>query len=488
VNAAALGRFAGFQMNFANLAALNAAVQDERLNIGDGSPLWSVGQVFSVGGEPVGVVRTWTNTGVAATSHARNVTLRAGLTVTVASDGNNVLATAGAPSTLVGSNGDIAVDFAANSYYTKSSNAWSLTSNAVFPGSGSGGSTTVVNDLVTGGATSALSAEQGKVLKAAADTLATAVNGKAASVHSHAQYAPSASPDLTGTPTAPTAAPGVNSSQLATTAFVQAAVAAVGGAPADTAVTNGSTNAVSGNAVFTALAAKANKAGETLTSTTLAGATALSGVLTVVPSNMPANEIDVGKSDQKKTISNASSGSVPLTYSGTPPVGTVFGYELNNTDSVTRTVTIPSTYSRQLQKLITSFDLPPNGIAEIQVKFDGTAYRMWGDPVPLSPKIISWGWPSGADDTTDVVIEAPHAGTITKIVTKSKGGSATYKVQINGVDVSAATNPVSTTKVTQTTTATNRRFVAGDIISVVRTANASCDRGTIQIHYAPDAP
>ena len=37
-------------------------------------------------------------------------------------------------------------------------------------------------------------------------------------------YAPKASPTLTGTPTAPTASSGTNSTQIATTAFVQGAV------------------------------------------------------------------------------------------------------------------------------------------------------------------------------------------------------------------------------------------------------------------------
>ena len=40
-----------------------------------------------------------------------------------------------------------------------------------------------------------------------------------------ATKAPLASPDLTGTPTAPTAAAGTNTTQIATTAFVAAAVA-----------------------------------------------------------------------------------------------------------------------------------------------------------------------------------------------------------------------------------------------------------------------
>ncbi|MGD8163416.1 phage tail protein [Pantoea sp. FN0307] len=49
----------------------------------------------------------------------------------------------------------------------------------------------------------------------------------------HSQYAPKASPTFTGTPKAPTAAAGNNSTQLANTAFVQAALAALAGsAPA----------------------------------------------------------------------------------------------------------------------------------------------------------------------------------------------------------------------------------------------------------------
>jgi phage-related tail fiber protein len=43
----------------------------------------------------------------------------------------------------------------------------------------------------------------------------------------HTQYAPKASPTLTGTPKAPTAAAGNNTTQLANTAFVQAAIAAL---------------------------------------------------------------------------------------------------------------------------------------------------------------------------------------------------------------------------------------------------------------------
>lgn len=75
---------------------------------------------------------------------------------------------------------------------------------------GGGGSTTIVNDLTTGGTTSALSAQQGVVLNTAIGTKAN-----------------TASPALTGTPTAPTATAGTNTTQIATTAFVAAVGAAL---------------------------------------------------------------------------------------------------------------------------------------------------------------------------------------------------------------------------------------------------------------------
>ena len=54
---------------------------------------------------------------------------------------------------------------------------------------------------------------------------ATNTDGVAVSKnHTHSQYAPVASPTLTGTPKAPTAASGTNTTQIATTAFVQDAV------------------------------------------------------------------------------------------------------------------------------------------------------------------------------------------------------------------------------------------------------------------------
>ena len=57
------------------------------------------------------------------------------------------------------------------------------------PSGGNGGSTTIVNDLTTGGTNKALSAEQGKVIKSSLDNMARKVENKAESNHTHTGYA-----------------------------------------------------------------------------------------------------------------------------------------------------------------------------------------------------------------------------------------------------------------------------------------------------------
>lgn len=57
--------------------------------------------------------------------------------------------------------------------------------------------------------------------------LQTTLNSKASSTHTHSQYAPLVSPAFTGTPEAPTAADGTTTTQIATTAFVAAAIAKI---------------------------------------------------------------------------------------------------------------------------------------------------------------------------------------------------------------------------------------------------------------------
>ncbi|WP_426346504.1 phage tail protein [Cronobacter universalis] len=97
----------------------------------------------------------------------------------------------------------------------------------------------------------------------------------------HTQYAPKASPVLTGKPTAPTAAQTVNDAQIATTAFVKTALAAlVANAPGALDTLNELAAALGNDANFAANVTKALAGKQPLDSTltTLSGKT-VSGVL-----------------------------------------------------------------------------------------------------------------------------------------------------------------------------------------------------------------
>ncbi|EKY3086949.1 phage tail protein [Cronobacter dublinensis] len=90
----------------------------------------------------------------------------------------------------------------------------------------------------------------------------------------HTQYAPKASPVLTGRPTAPTAAPATNDTQLATTAFVKTAISAlVASAPGALDTLNELAAALGNDANFAATMTKALAGKQPLDNTL----TALSG-------------------------------------------------------------------------------------------------------------------------------------------------------------------------------------------------------------------
>lgn len=257
-----------------------------------------------------------------------------------------------------------------------------------------------------------------------------------------------------------------------------------GGGTIDGSVISGSGNAVSGNAVFVALAAKASKSGDTLADTTLSGLTVVGGAVRTTSTNMAAGtQIDTGRLKQSKSITAAT----VLTFSGTPPVGTTFGLEITNTGAATFTVTIPSSFSVAKQALVTLFDLPANALAYIEWYWDGNVYRMQGDPVPLAVKAIVREFPLGGNDIVVLLPYAPHAGTVTAVVTDCDLGSATYTVRINGTPLGASANAVSPAQVLQTTVNANR-IPAGGRLTLARTNNSNCVNGRITVLYAPDTP
>jgi len=91
---------------------------------------------------------------------------------------------------------------------------------------------------------------------------------------------------------------------------------------------------------------------------------------------MGALAIDVTKRVNTKTLTGTTA---TLTFSATPTAGTVFGLVLTGHTSDC-TVTIPSSYSYVTQAASTSFVMPANGVAEISWRYDGSVYRMVGEP------------------------------------------------------------------------------------------------------------
>ncbi len=113
-----------------------------------------------------------------------------------------------------------------------------------------------------------------------------------------------------------------------------------------------------------------------------------SGILTfgtgakiISPSAMGALSIDVSKSRNTKSISADST----VTFSGTPTTDTVFGVRIKNTDSVSHTVTWPSSFSMDRQVTAAHITtVPASGRIDVQIVYDGTDYTLFGDALTIN--------------------------------------------------------------------------------------------------------
>lgn len=147
-----IGKYAGLAMHFPTLADLNAAVVKERSNIGIGSPMWAEGQSATVGTETASRTRRlWS----ASAQHFRTVVINGAITLTLAADGNAVLAASGIPASGTGAEGDVSIDQAAATAYRKGSGTWA--SAITWGGNFSGGTLTTAL-VLAGDATAPLNA------------------------------------------------------------------------------------------------------------------------------------------------------------------------------------------------------------------------------------------------------------------------------------------------------------------------------------------
>jgi hypothetical protein len=89
-------------------------------------------------------------------------------------------------------------------------------------------------------------------------------------------------------------------------------------------------------------------------------------------------------------------------------------------------------------------------------------------------------FPTGDDDIFVLDADADFEYTITASVSECDSGSATYRLQINGVNVGTTANTVGTSKDTQPHSTANV-VAAGDTVQLVRSADASCVMGRIKV-------
>ena len=127
------------------------------------------------------------------------------------------------------------------------------------------------------------------------------------------------------------------------------------------------------------------------------------------------------------------------------------------------------------------------GCAELIPTGTANDWTMSGAIGNLSPADITGNtfaicatFPEGADETFVLCQYAPFPFTINSSVTDCNGGTATYRLQIEGVNVGSTANAVSTTEESQAH-ATANAVVLGDTVQLVKTSNAACVMGRVTV-------
>jgi len=220
--------------------------------------------------------------GVATATSINGTTIPSSATLVKTSDTGTVTSTMIADGTIV--NAD--VNASAAIAYSKLSLAGAITSADIT------NDTIVDGDINTAAniawtkiaPSSTVSATELGYLDGVTSAIQTQIDTKLATTTAASTYAPLASPALTGVPTAPTAAANTNTTQVATTAFVQTELTdLIGGAPGALDTLNELAAALSNDASYsttitTALATKLPLAGGTMTGAIAMGTNKITGL------------------------------------------------------------------------------------------------------------------------------------------------------------------------------------------------------------------
>ncbi len=114
----------------------------------------------------------------------------------------------------------------------------------------------------------------------------------------------------------------------------------------------------------------------TLTTPTISGLFTHDGAEVVAPNAMGALAIDVTKQLNTKSISADST----FTFSATATTNAWFGLHLTNSDTAGHVITIPSSYSMLRNATITTFTIPASSQLWLVWRYDGSTYRLFGEP------------------------------------------------------------------------------------------------------------
>ena len=260
------------------------------------------------------------------------------------------------------------------------------------------------------------------------------------------------------------------------------AIAAVGGATTFESLTNATTAAIPTENVplANALALKANAANPVLT-----GVVAHSGADQIAATAVAGNVVDFNAG---KNVQPALTAATTVTFANAVTDRTTL-WQITGNASAAYVVTLPAgVHSVGQQATVSTFTVPANWEGYVSLICTGAGtFDMLGEPIALASRAFAGRFATGGNDTQVIRLYAAYAGTISNFITQSASGTATYQLTINGVNVTGGANAVSSALVNNAPTAANVVAV-GNLIAIVRSADATCVNGDWTVVISPSKP
>lgn len=92
-----------------------------------------------------------------------------------------------------------------------------------------------------------------------------------------------------------------------------------------------------------------------------------------------------------------------------------------------------------------------------------------------------WTFQFPEDGTDNLALNLAYAWTITKVTTKTKAGTATVTIKIDGVALGGTANSASTTQQEQTHSSANVAAAATDVTATFASTSSDCESLTIAV-------